>query len=167
MMMSLPCLLRLLQILKRIMQVSGQSIPDRIMSTTNSLNDLVDALSKKDPPARLFDAPQIQRGASLPNVTVFSRRRTKRNAEEAIGRGKLIEQALGEQGLLDAKLARMAQKKEKYEQFLERAQRKKETWLNATEKERRAIKAEKESGLRLVSARPGEARTRGVEKALQ
>jgi hypothetical protein len=147
------------QILKRTMQLTGYSIPDRSMTQADTLSSLIDALYRKDPPAKLAQNPTLQTLPTLlPNVTVYPQKRLRAHEEATLGRAKLIDNALGLQGLLDDRQAFKDASRARREAAEERKMKRREDLKNATPEEREKILRERESGLELVGERPGEAR---------
>jgi hypothetical protein len=153
------------QILKRVMQLTGHTCPDRSMNEATSLTGLYSALTKKPPPAKLAQDATVQAlNNTLANVTIYPKKRTRFDAEESIGRQKLIEKELGLRGLLDANQASRTASLEKKAAAREARLYKNALWASASPAERKALEAEAAQGLRLVGERPGEARP-GVPRA--
>jgi hypothetical protein len=150
------------QILKRIMQLTGHTCPDRSMTDANSLSGLYGALTKRPPPAKLAQDATVQAlSRTLPNVTIYAKKRTRTDAEEAIGRQKLIDKELALRDLHDAsqtkvQVKRLAARKAAVERKI--------AALRATPAQKEAMRAEALKGLHLVGERPGEARP-GVPRA--
>jgi hypothetical protein len=148
------------------MQLSGYTCHDRILTSANTIAGLVSALDKAPAPAKLADVETVRAlDAALPNVTVYTRKRTRRHADEAIGRGKLVQEALGLEGLLDIAQARRARKEMMLERSQEAWQKRLETRKTASPEEKEALQAKAKEArkakalatLRLVSDRPGTA----------
>lgn len=89
-----------LQLLKRVMQLTGIRIPDPAIEDIKSIKNLLGLLVKKPKPKKLVDSLLID-GAltSLPNVKIMDRRYTPIDKEKEVGRWKVIEKELIKKGL--------------------------------------------------------------------
>ncbi|KAL8935798.1 MAG: hypothetical protein Q9216_005250 [Gyalolechia sp. 2 TL-2023] len=93
-----------LQVVKRVMQLTGKRIPDPTIQAIESSHDLFFALLNKPKAKKLAEvlrqgskkAPLLTR---LPNVRVVPYRQKPYMAESALGRKKVIERRLDEHGI--------------------------------------------------------------------
>ncbi|KAL8935293.1 MAG: hypothetical protein Q9211_004770 [Gyalolechia sp. 1 TL-2023] len=91
-------------VFKRVMQLTGQRIPDPAIQAIESSRDLYFELVRKPKPKKLAEV--LERGAkrapsltSLPNVRLVPYRQKPYMAESALGRKKVIEKRLEEYGI--------------------------------------------------------------------
>ena len=78
-----------------MMQLTGNRIPDPIISNASTLADLHNAFKVKEKPKKLAQTEQMQRlKVEAPNVAVHSRRRTPIDKEREVGRWKVIQDEL-------------------------------------------------------------------------
>ncbi|EME77386.1 uncharacterized protein MYCFIDRAFT_83316 [Pseudocercospora fijiensis CIRAD86] len=86
-----------LAIVREVIRFTGKRVPDQIISKARTAEDIFRAVQAKEPPKKLKDDPRVQElGASekLPNVKVYSQKRTSVHKEMDIGRWKVIEDEL-------------------------------------------------------------------------
>ncbi|OCL12681.1 hypothetical protein AOQ84DRAFT_372860 [Glonium stellatum] len=87
-------------VVKRLMQLTGNRIPDPVIQNSKTVGELLDLLSVPPKPKKLAEA--IQRDGNLekvPNVKIYNRRVSPIDKEKEVGRWKVIEYALHERGL--------------------------------------------------------------------
>ncbi|KAI1329460.1 ribosomal subunit 39S-domain-containing protein [Xylariaceae sp. FL0255] len=86
---------------KRIFQLTGQRIPDHQLPSISSVRHILQLLKKPPKPATLTEEIQKRQKTltSLPNVHVASKRITKGDKEEALGRLKVMQAELAKRGL--------------------------------------------------------------------
>lgn len=88
------------QVLKRVMQLTGVRIPDHAIEDISTAKALVGHLVKKPKPKKLVESLLVnERLTALPNVQIFDRRYTPIDKEKEIGRWKVIEKELQRRGL--------------------------------------------------------------------
>jgi hypothetical protein len=88
------------QVTKRILQLTGQVIPDSKLPSIRTAKTLLSVLVRPPRAKKLSEAIQIQGDLSnLPNVTVFPRRVTPIDKDKMIGRWKIIARELEKRGL--------------------------------------------------------------------
>ncbi|KAI9778873.1 MAG: hypothetical protein M1839_007836 [Geoglossum umbratile] len=87
-------------ILKRTTHLTGHAIPDPLLPTLRTLQNLQSHLLTPPPPKKLA-AVLLENAAlaALPNVKVYDRRVTPIDKEKTVGRWKVIERELRERGL--------------------------------------------------------------------
>nr|OQO20166.1 hypothetical protein B0A51_13362 [Rachicladosporium sp. CCFEE 5018] len=84
-----------LTILKRVFQLTSHRLPDAVVSSASTPIDLYHAYITKPAPKKLAQTRElIKVKVSVPNVTVYSRRRTPIDKEKDVGRWKVIEEEL-------------------------------------------------------------------------
>lgn len=90
----------LLQVAKRVYQLTGRAIPDAKLFEIKSAHDLLAAVVKPPPPRSVYEAVQ-QRGQldKLPNVQVHSKRVTPVDKARTVGSWKVIEKELEKRDL--------------------------------------------------------------------
>ncbi|KAI0204426.1 ribosomal subunit 39S-domain-containing protein [Astrocystis sublimbata] len=77
---------------KRVFQLTGQLVPDHLLTSVNTVNALLRTLKKPPKPATLTEeiekrSPEL---LDMPNVTVAAKRVTRGDKEKALGRLKLM-----------------------------------------------------------------------------
>jgi hypothetical protein len=88
------------QILKRTMQLTGIRIPDSMINSALTVDDIRLHIISRPKPKTLFDTlHQKYQLTPLPNVKIHQKRVTFVQREKSIGRLKLIEKELVERGL--------------------------------------------------------------------
>lgn len=89
-----------IQVAKRVFQLAGQHIPDAKLLHIQTAGGLLATVVKPEPARRVYEAVQ-QRGElnKLPNVSVYSKRRTPVDVAKDLGRWKIVEQELQKRGL--------------------------------------------------------------------
>ena len=88
-----------LQVLKRVMQLSGKRIPDPEIQEIHDSKSLLASLVKKPKPQKLVEILHTKDLADLPNVQISDRRLTYIDKEKEVGRWKVIERELEARGL--------------------------------------------------------------------
>jgi hypothetical protein len=89
-----------LQVVKRVMQLTGIRISDSALNSAHNVRLLLTHITKKPKPAKLFDAlAEKEDLVTLPNVKIFHRRITPIDKEKMVGRWKIIEKELESRGL--------------------------------------------------------------------
>ncbi|KAJ4417146.1 hypothetical protein N0V82_006346 [Gnomoniopsis sp. IMI 355080] len=85
---------------KRVYQLTGHAIPDAKLLNVQTTGGLLATVVKPEPPRKVYEAVQ-QRGElnKLPNVAVYSKRRTPVDVARAVGRWKIVKQELQKRGL--------------------------------------------------------------------
>ncbi|KUI69230.1 hypothetical protein VM1G_05355 [Cytospora mali] len=82
-------------ITKRILQLTGRTIPDAKLHTMNITGHLVSHLVRPPPPTKVAEAiEQLGELPSLPNVQVHATRRTPIHKHQEVGRWKVIVEEL-------------------------------------------------------------------------
>lgn len=90
----------LLQILKRVTQLTGHRLPDPVMTSATSMSDLYLAFKIKPQPKKLADERRMHKlNLDVPNITVHPVRQTPIHKDREVGRWKVIEQELINKGL--------------------------------------------------------------------
>lgn len=85
---------------KRITQLTGQRVPDPVISNAKTIGDLYHAMRARDKPKKLARTEQLQKvQLELPNVAVYSRRQTNVHKEKRVGRWKVIEAEFEARGM--------------------------------------------------------------------
>ncbi|KAL9579453.1 MAG: hypothetical protein Q9212_005098 [Teloschistes hypoglaucus] len=146
------------KIFKRVMELTGNRIPDPVIQSINSSDALYNRLIAQPPPKKLAqmliegrkrkqnvtgNMEQEQRFpllSSLPNVKIHSSKRVPEMAEGALGRQKIIERELGRYGIpvpfKDVVEQITASEKERLRQnrtFLDQEEQEEEIDVNALE----------------------------------
>ncbi|KAK6429578.1 hypothetical protein LTR95_014274 [Oleoguttula sp. CCFEE 5521] len=84
-----------LTIMKRVFQLTSHRLPDAVVSTASTPIDLYHAYITKPAPKKLAQTKELNKvKVSVPNVTVYSKRRTPIDKEKEVGRWKVIEEEL-------------------------------------------------------------------------
>ncbi|KAK6418592.1 hypothetical protein LTR95_017177 [Oleoguttula sp. CCFEE 5521] len=84
-----------LTIMKRVFQLTSHRLPDAVVSTASTPTDLYHAYITKPAPKKLAQTKELSKvKVSVPNVTVYSKRRTPIDKEKDVGRWKVIEAEL-------------------------------------------------------------------------
>lgn len=87
-------------VVKRLMQLTGNRIPDPVIQDSKTVGELLERLSAPPKSKKLVEAIQRDRKfEKIPNVKVYNRRVTPVDKEKEVGRWKVIEYALHERGL--------------------------------------------------------------------
>lgn len=82
------------------MQLTGIRIPDPVIISSNTAQALLKHLITPPKPRKVNEALiQTSELTELPNVSVYASRRTPIHKERSVGRWKVIEKELQEQGL--------------------------------------------------------------------
>lgn len=88
------------QVLKRVMQLTGVRIADHAITDINTAKALVGHLVKKPKPKKLAGSLLVnERLTALPNLQIFDRRYTPIDKEKEVGRWKVIVKELEKRGL--------------------------------------------------------------------
>lgn len=83
------------QIVKRLIQLTGARPSDFLISSATTLEGLYNAFKAKEPAKKLAQTEQMKTmNVEIPNVTVHGKKRTLITKEKAVGRWKLIEEEL-------------------------------------------------------------------------
>jgi hypothetical protein len=93
----------ILQILKRVFQLTGRRIPDSKLNSIRNVDTLLRNLQKPPKPKTFTDEITKHKQdelVQLPNVQFQPKRVTRGDQEKALGRYKLIEKELRERGVL-------------------------------------------------------------------
>ena len=88
-----------MQVIKRVMQLTGTRIPDPVIADIKNTKLLLSHLVKKPKPKKLVENLRASEVADLPNVQILERRYTFVHKERELGRWKVIEQELEKRGL--------------------------------------------------------------------
>lgn len=83
-----------MQIVKRLMQLTGKRIPDIKLSNAKDLASLHRAFTTKEAPKKLHDTEQVRMLSEVSNIQVHESRRTHVHRDKSTGRWKLIEDEL-------------------------------------------------------------------------
>ncbi|KAI9720140.1 MAG: hypothetical protein M1828_005786 [Chrysothrix sp. TS-e1954] len=85
-----------LDLARRVARLTGQHIPDHVLSRASSVGFILNELIRPPPPKKLFEAltGQGSQLPSLPNVNLVDHRLLMEDKERQIGRWKVIEQEL-------------------------------------------------------------------------
>ncbi|OJD33165.1 ribosomal protein l50 mitochondria protein [Diplodia corticola] len=87
-------------VVKRVMQLAGIRITDPVIAQSNTAGILLDSITRRPPPAKLFEKLDSDKKlAKLRNVKISPRRITPIDNERQIGRWKIIEQKLQSKNL--------------------------------------------------------------------
>lgn len=90
----------LIQVAKRIAQLTGRRIPDPVISNASTVTDFYTAVKARERPQKLAETPEVQQlSEQLPNVQLHRRKRSMITKEKEIGRWKLIEAELNARDL--------------------------------------------------------------------
>ncbi|KAI9673486.1 MAG: hypothetical protein M1817_002949 [Caeruleum heppii] len=87
-------------IFKRVAHLTGTRIADPVLSTSQTVSDILAHLLTPPKPPKLYDALQDKEElVGLPNVAVYPRRVTPIDKQVMVGRWKVIERELRKRGL--------------------------------------------------------------------
>lgn len=93
-------LLTFLQVLKRVMQLTGSRIPDPEIDGIKSANGILGHLIKKPKPKKLAETLKLSDKLKiLPNLQIMDRRYTPIDKEKELGRWKVAVKELRARGL--------------------------------------------------------------------
>ncbi|KAA8895357.1 ribosomal subunit 39S-domain-containing protein [Sphaerosporella brunnea] len=81
-------------IVKRVLQLTGQKVPDAVVSQATTVADILKPLITAPPPKKLAEALLNSELATLPNVKVYPSKVRPLDKERVIGRARPYEQVL-------------------------------------------------------------------------
>lgn len=87
--------------IKRFSQITGHYVPDSIINTAKTVQDIVEPIEKSvcRPKKLAEELSVLTAKQGIPNIQVNSKPYTKDDQDREVGRAKIIEEVLRERGL--------------------------------------------------------------------